>query len=193
MIFNKISEMAINFLKICIITLVIPFMLTSCKSPDGKFKLPGGDARKNPADPAERVKKNLETGKGFQLNEMFQGDKRGGVFDFASSNELWRASLDVIDFMPLSSVNYSGGIIITDWYSSGQNSSDSIKISIRFLTNEIRTDSLDIKVFNRQCINTINCKITESSGMVGKELKRKILKTAILYQEENKNKNKNKK
>ena len=119
---------------------------------------------------------------------MFGGAQKGGVFDFASSNELWRASLDVIDFMPLTSVNYSGGIIITDWYSTDQNSSESIKISIRFLTNEIRTDALDIKVFNRQCTDTINCKIMESSGIVGKELKRKILRTATLYQEENKNK-----
>ena len=73
--------------------------------------------------------------------------KKGGVFDFASSNELWRASLDVIDFMPLASVNYSGGIIITDWYSENQNPNESIKISIRFLTNEIRSDALDIKIF----------------------------------------------
>ena len=177
-----------KFLKLSIIFLIIPFMLNSCKSPDGKFKLPGGDARKSPANPEERVKKNLEEGRGFQLNEVFDGGQKGGVFDFASSNELWRASLDVIDFMPLTSVNYSGGIIITDWYSTDQNSSESIKISIRFLTNEIRTDALDIKVFNRQCVDTINCKIMESSGIVGKELKRKILRTATLYQEENKNK-----
>ena len=65
----------------------------------------------------KRVKKNLEEGKGFRLNDAFKKKKSGGVFDFASSNELWRASLDIIDFMPLSSVNYSGGIIITDWYS----------------------------------------------------------------------------
>ena len=92
--------------------------------------------------------------------------------------------------MPLSSVNYSGGIIVTDWYSTEQNSNESIKISIRFLTNEIRTDSLDIKVFNKKCINTINCKITESEGMICKELKRKILKTATLYKEEEKTKKK---
>ena len=178
-----------KFLKLTIIVLIIPFMLSSCKGPDGKLKLPGGDARKSPANPEDRVAKNLKEGRGFQLNEMFEGGKnRGGAFDFASSNELWRASLDVIDFMPLSSVNYSGGIIITDWYSSDTNSGESIKISIRFLTNEIRTDALDIKVFNRKCIDTINCKIIESSGMVGKELKRKILKTATLYKEENKNK-----
>ena len=177
----------IKLFKIFLIILLIPFILTACKTPDGKYKLPGGDARKFPADPKKRVQQNIEQGKSLQVNKIFGGQK-GGVFDFASSNELWRASLDVIDFMPLSSVNYSGGIIITDWYSSEQNSSDSIKISIRFLTNEIRADALNIKVFNRQCLDTINCKITESSGMVGKELKKKILKTAALYKEENKNK-----
>lgn len=178
----------IKLLKIFIFILIIPFILTSCKTPDGKYKLPGGDARKFPADPKKRVQQNIEQGKSLQVNKLFE--QKGGVFDFASSNELWRASLDVIDFMPLSSVNYSGGIIITDWYSTEQKSNESIKISIRFLTNEIRSDSLDIKVFNKKCINTINCKITESEGMIGKELKRKILKTATLYKEEEKNKKK---
>ena len=190
MIIKKVSKITIKFFKISILALVIPLMLSSCKTPDGKFKLPGGDARKNPADPAKRVEQNLKEGRGFQLNDAFGGSKRGGVFDFASSNELWRASLDVIDFMPLSSVNYSGGIIITDWYSTDQNLNESIKISIRFLTNEIRTDSLDIKVFNKICNNTLNCKITESDGVISKELKRKILKTATLYKEEKKNKKK---
>ena len=178
----------IKLFKVFLIVLLIPFILTACKTPDGKYKLPGGDARKFPADPKKRVQQNIEQGKSFQVNKFLIGGQKGSIFDFASSNELWRASLDVIDFMPLSSVNYSGGIIITDWYSSEQNSSDSIKISIRFLTNEIRADALNIKVFNRQCLDTINCKITESSGMVGKELKKKILKTAALYKEENKNK-----
>ena len=73
-----------------------------------------------------------------------------GDFEFASSNELWRASLDVIDFMPLASANYSGGILITDWYSE-KNPNESIKITIRFLTNEIRSDALDIKIFNKKC------------------------------------------
>ena len=57
---------------------------------------------------------------------------------------LWRGALETIDFMPLSSADPVGGIIITDWYSTDQNSMESIKISIRFLTNEIRTDALDI-------------------------------------------------
>ena len=184
MLASKVFKIINKFTKLTFFFLIIPIILISCKGPDGKFKLPGGDARKFPADPAKRVEQNLKEGKGFQLNEMLDGKQRGGVFEFASANELWRASLDVIDFMPLSSVNYSGGIIITDWYSSDQNSSESIKISIRFLTNEIRTDALDIKVFNKICNDQINCKITESKGVISKELKRKILKTATLYKEE---------
>ena len=88
-------------------------MLVLFSGCNGKF--PGADARKFPDDPALRVKKNLEEGRGFKMNDVFSNKQRGGTFDFANSNELWRASLDVIDFMPLSSVNYSGGIIITDW------------------------------------------------------------------------------
>ena len=94
---------------------------------------------------------------------MFGGNKSTN-YEFSTSNPLWRATFDVIDFMPLSSVNYSGGIIITDWYSSEQNLNESIKISIRFLTNEIRSDALDIKIFTRKCLeNLMNCKIIETA------------------------------
>ena len=161
------------------ILFVLSTFLSACKSPDGKFKLPGGDARKFPADPKKRVEQNLKDGRGFKLSEM---TNRGGVFDFASSNELWRASLDTIDFMPLSSVNYSGGIIITDWYSDNSNANESIKISIRFLTNEIRSDALSIKVFNRKCNdNLLNCNFTEVEGSLVTELKKEILKRATKY------------
>ena len=101
-------------LKIIFIVFICSTFLNSC---GGKF--PGADARKYDPDPKKRVAKNLEEGRGFRLNETFS-KSRGGVFEFASSNELWRASLDTIDFMPLASVNYSGGIIITDWYSTEQ-------------------------------------------------------------------------
>ena len=170
--------------------LVLSLFVFSCKGPDGKFKLPGSDARKFPADPELRVKKNLEEGRGFQLNKMLDGPK-GGVFDFASSNELWRASLDTIDFMPLLSVNYSGGIIVTDWYSSEESlSSESVKISIRFLTNEVRADALDIKVFNRKCNNVSNCIISQVNDELAPELKKQILKKATLYKQEAKEKDK---
>lgn len=176
-----------KLMKLLIIIILIPFFVTSCKK-DGKI-FPGGDARENPPDPRKRVEKNIREGRGFR---MFDPDKkRGGTFDFASSNELWRASLDTIDFMPLASANYSGGIIITDWYSDGSNQNESLKISIRFLTNEIRSDALDVKVFYKKCAQSINCKITETSGNIVSELKKKILKKAAIYSKENQKKSKN--
>ena len=152
---------SIKTIKILAFLTIIPLLLNACNG------IPGADARKYPKDPKKRVEQNLAEGRGFTLNDTFGNTGKGGTFDFASSNELWRASLDVIDFMPLSSVNYSGGIIITDWYSDGQNINESIKISIRFLTNEIRSDALDIKIFTRKCTNNLmNCKITETNKVL---------------------------
>jgi hypothetical protein len=157
-------------------------------------KLPGGDARKFPDDPKLRVKQNLEEGRGFKLNDMLKSGSKGGVFEFASSNELWRASLDVVDFMPLASVNYSGGIIITDWYTNERIQNESIKITIRFLTNEIRSDALSIKIFTRKCKESlINCKYIQSNKSLVTELKKEILKRATKFQIEDKEKKKKKK
>jgi hypothetical protein len=152
--------LSIKLLKITFILILSSIFLNSC---GGKF--PGADARKYPEDPAKRVAKNLEEGKGFRVMD-----------------------LDTIDFMPLTSVNYSGGIIITDWYATDQASNESIKISIRFLTNEIRADSLDIKVFNKKCLAQYNCVISEKTGNIITELNGKILKIASIYKEENKKK-----
>ena len=172
--------------KIFSFLLIFGVLLSGC---NGKF--PGADARKFPDDPKLRVKKNLDEGRGFKIGNLLEDSKRGGVFEFASSNELWKASLDVLDFIPLTSVNYSGGIIISDWYSTEQSSNESIKISIRFLTNEIRSDALDIKVFNKKCNKTfVECKIVSKSGSIVDELKREILKKATIYKKENEEKDK---
>ena len=171
-------------LKIVFILIFSSILLNSC---GGKF--PGADARKYPEDPKKRVAKNIEEGRSFRVMDIGKGSK-SGVFEFASSNELWRASLDIIDFMPLTSVNYGGGIIVTDWYSTDKSSNESIKISIRFLSNEIRSDALDIKVFNKKCLTETNCVISEKSGNIIIELKEKILKTAAIYEEEKKDKKK---
>ena len=94
--------------KIIILTLTL-VLLSSCKNGIG------GDARENPPDPKARIQKNIEEGRGFRLTEDLLKGGSGGSFEFASSNELWRATLDIIDFMPLALANYSGGIVVTDW------------------------------------------------------------------------------
>ena len=172
-------------LRVIVFVIIALFMLNSCKTIEN---LPGGDARKNPPDPRERVKKNLEEGRGFRLDNLANSGK-GGDFMFASANELWRASLDVLDFMPLSSVNYGGGIIITEWYSDGHSLDESVKISIRFLTNEVRADALDIKVFYKKCNQVASCKISQKTGSLSAELKKQILSKATIYKKQNKDKN----
>ena len=167
--------------KTVVFFVIASFTLNACNG-----KLPGADARKFPADPKERVEQNMKAGKGFRLSDSINNSRsRGsGNFEFASSNELWRATLDILDFMPLASVNYSGGIIITDWYSDNETPNESIKVSVRFLTNEIRSDAIDIKVFTKSCSNTINCTIFESNKNIIQELRKEILKQATLYKEQ---------
>ena len=139
-------------------------------------------AKDFPPDPRERVKKNIEEGKGFRL---FDGKGSGTTYDFASSNPLWQATLDTLDFMPLVSANYSGGIVITDWYSENDTPNESVKISVRFLTNEIRSDALDIDVFLKKCSqNLTNCSISKNNNDLIADLNLNILKKASRYQRE---------
>ena len=164
--------------------LLIFFLIASCNG-----KVPGADARKIPPNAKDRIKQNIEQGKGFTL--MGSNKKNIGDFDFASSNELWRASLDTLDFMPLALANYSGGIIVTDWYSDGSSDDESVKISVRFLTNEIRADALAVKVFYKKCSMQNNCKVSDRSSNLANELTKKILTKAAFYEKENKIKKKN--
>ena len=166
-----------RLLKILLLLQLI-FSLSSC----GPLAYKKTDARKVSPNPEERVKKNLEEGRGFKIFDTNR--KLSTTYDFASSNELWRATLDTIDFMPLTTANYSGGIIVTDWYSDNQNLNENIKITIRFLTNEIRSDALDLKIFYKNCDSSNKCKIIEKEGNLSKELKKEILKKAVIYQQQ---------
>jgi hypothetical protein len=170
-----------RLLKILLLLQLI-FSLSSC----GPLAYKKTDARKVSPNPEERVKKNLEEGRGFKIFDTNR--KLSTTYDFASSNELWRATLDTIDFMPLTTANYSGGIIVTDWYSDNQNSNENIKITVRFLTNEIRSDALNLKIFYKNCDSSNNCKIIEKKGNLSKELKKEILKKATTYQQQAKDK-----
>ena len=137
-------------------------------------------AKDFPPDPRLRVKKNIEEGRGFRL---FDGKGSGTSYEFASSNPLWQATLDTLDFMPLVSANYSGGIVITDWYSENNTPNESVKISVRFLTNEIRSDALDINVFLKKCSqNLTNCSISKNNNDLVADLNLNILKKASRYQ-----------
>ena len=174
----KLEQIIMQLIKILLLLQLI-ISLNSC----GPLAYKKVDSKKISNDPDERVKKNIEEGKSFRV---FGKKNFGGTttYEFASSNELWRATLDTIDFMPLTTANYSGGIIVTDWYSDNQNLNENIKITIRFLTNEIRSDALDLKIFYRNCDSSNKCKIIEKEGNLSKELKKEILKKATIYQQQ---------
>ena len=149
------------------------------------------DARKVSPNSKERVKKNLEEGKGISLGKLLNEGRGGTSYQFASSNPMWRATLEILDFLPLANVDYSGGIITTDWYNEGTALDESIKITVRFLTNEVRSDGIKIIVHKKRCNLEQSCKITKISSAIEQELQVAILKKAILFEREfNKNKKK---
>ena len=164
-----------------IISFLIIFLLAlpGCKNP---FRYT--DAREVPHDAKERVKKNIEEGRGISFGRAPKG---GGVFDFASSNELWRASIEVLDFVSFTNASYSGGILITDWFSGNTNSQENnqreLKITVRFLSNEIRADGLEVSIHERTCssTNSSSCSIKKIKSNLEGEIKIAILKRATKY------------
>jgi hypothetical protein len=181
---NNLKKISFFFITIFIFNLI-----SSCGM--GNIWDPA-DARKVPANVNERVKKNLEEGKGMSI-EKFRGGGSGNTnYQFASSNPLWRATLEILDFLPLSNVDYSGGIITTDWYNEGTASDESLKITIRFLTNEIRSDGLKIIVHKKRCNLTQICTVKKVTSSLEQELRVAILKKAVVYDRESNDK-KNKK
>ena len=165
--------MYIKLKKLIIVIIALQFVfLSSC----GIYKKT--DARVISSDPDERVKKNMEEGRAFRL--LGKDKKNSGEFDFATSNEMWRATLQTLDFIPLTTADYGGGIIITDWYNDSK-TNESLKISVRFLSNEIRADALDISIFKKKCLTSENCKVSKINNIINSELKIAILKKASLY------------
>jgi len=143
------------------------FFISSC----GLYKK--SDARKVSPNPSERVKANMEKGEGFRIKNL---GKNSGDFQFASSNEMWRATLDILDFAPLGNVDYSGGLIITDWFNEEAEPRNSLKITVRFLTNEIRADGLEVILHKKTCNQNLECSVKKYSSKINNDIKLAILK-----------------
>ena len=166
--------------KFTLLLITAAFFFTSC----GIYKR--SDVKDNPVNVNERVAKNIEEGRGIRFGK---GSSQVGVFDFASSNELWRASIDILDFVPFTNASYSGGIIITDWFSGNskvENEKRELKITVRFLTNEIRSDALDIRIHERICnLDSIYyCNTNKITSNLENEIKLAILKKAAILEKQ---------
>ena len=169
---SKMSVFKLSSLKLNLIIIILAtFMLNSC----GIYK--PVDARKVSANPKDRVEKNIQEGKGYRLFD--KRNQGGGTFSFATSNPLWRASVELLDFTPLSNVDYSGGIIITDWFSDeNADENEYLKITIKFLSNEIRADGLDVIIHKKSCVTQNKCSTIKLDSVLENEIKLAILTKA---------------
>ena len=157
------------------------FILSLFLSGCGIYKR--SDIKDNPYNVQERVQKNIEEGRGIRFGKLGSSGA-SGTFDFASSNEMWRASIEILDFVSFTNASYSGGIIITDWFSRNKDKKE-IKITVRFLSNEIRAEGIEVTIHERICEqNNTNCKITKKKSKLETEIKIAILKKAARIQRE---------
>ena len=175
------------FIKKYLIYLIL-LLLTFSGCSNNIFKR--ADIKDTPVNVNDRVKKNIEEGRGIRFGK---GSSKGGTFDFASSNELWRASMDVLDFVPFSNASYSGGILITEWFdgnSNDKNEKRDLKITVRFLTNEIRSDALDISIHERKCqSNGTSCSVNKIKSELEPQIGLAILKRAAILEKKQFSKN----
>ena len=176
----SILNLTLKKILVLLIGLIFMVFLNSC---GGKLWDPA-DARKVSPNSKERVKKNLEEGKGISFGKMMDGGKGGTNYQFASSNPMWRATLEILDFLPLANVDYSGGIITTDWYNEGTSSNESIKITVRFLTNEIRSDGIRVIVHKKLCNINQECRVSKITSTLEQELQVAILKKAVIFEKD---------
>ena len=180
MFFNKIAQfltLICNRLKLMLKNLFflsfLIIILGSCKNNEKKDGITGNQEKlENPDERARNfADKNPIT--------LFKDSKdKNTNFEFGTSNVLWRASLKTIDFIPLATVDYSGGIIITDWYSEGKLNKEQIKIQIRFVSTELRSESIQVISYKKICETNNECLNIAGNENFNREIKDLIINTA---------------
>jgi hypothetical protein len=158
-----------NFLKFLIV-----FFILSCSKTD-PINTEGEIIDPNPKNRARAI---ADKGGGIfgDINNVKKSSS--STYDFASSNVMWRATLKTLDFLPLSNVDYSGGVIVYDWYSENLSSKEQIKISVRFLNNELRSDSIEIIAHKRICETLDKCVVSKLNNNFSNDVKDNILSAA---------------
>tara|TARA_Y100000817_G_C16821442_1_gene529085 strand:+ start:213 stop:725 length:513 start_codon:yes stop_codon:yes gene_type:complete len=158
------------------------FILSSIISCGGFKKV---DTRKVPISGPERAKKNIAEGRGISIGKAL-GNATGTNYEFSTSNPMWRATLDILDFLPLSTVDYSGGVIISDWYTDNSNKDQALKVTVRFLSNTVQTNSIKVTVHRKKCSVNQTCNVELFKSRIQEELIASILKEAAILEKQQK-------
>jgi hypothetical protein len=141
-------------------------------------------------NPQTKAKEFADKGQGI-FGDINNKKSSGTTFEFSTSNVLWRATLKSLDFLPLANADYSGGIIVYDWYSN-DSSNEQIKITVRFLSNELRSESIQIISHKKTCDQNNKCITEKLNNNLSADIKEKILFAARTMKiEENKSNQKN--
>lgn len=127
-------------------------------------------------DPVKKARAAADA-KGGLFGDIGKNNKTNN-FEFSTSNVLWRATLQSLEFLPLLNADYSGGVVVYDWYSDNLNAKDQIKVTVRFLSNELRSNSLSVIVHKKTCNENNVCSTKKIDGGIADEIKDKILITA---------------
>jgi hypothetical protein len=160
-----------NILKYQYILLLLVAFLGHCAKTDpvtGEKILIETDARKKSRDFVEK--------QGGLFGDIGKSSS-GTNFEFSTSNVLWRATLKNLDFLPVANADYSGGIIVYDWYSNKEDK-HSIKISVRFLSNELKTSSIMVAGHKKICDDLGKCFIEKLNNKFTDEIKESIISSA---------------
>ena len=131
-------------------------------------------------DGFKKARESADKGGGIfgTLGKDVQKQQGQGNISFGNSNVLWRATLKSLDFLPLINADYSGGIIIYDWYSETSNSDEQIKITVKFLSNELRTESVEVSSHKKICDQNQKCFTKKTDSDFNKNIKENILTEA---------------
>ena len=170
-----------NFFKI-IVYFFIFSLLVSC----GKGFFKKVDTRKVPISGPERAKQNVREGRGVGLGNVIGKAKGSTNYEFSTSNPMWRATLDILDFLPLTTVDYSGGVIISDWYTDNSNKNQALKVTVRFLSNTVQSNSIKVTVHRKKCSVNQTCNVELFKSRIQEELIASILKEATILEKKQK-------
>ena len=173
MFLNNFKLIGNSLIKVVSVVIIL-ISLASCTKGEKKNNEIIGKKRV-PINTSERAQQSVDQGGGL-LSGL--GKKQNqNTFDFATSNVMWRAAISSFDSIPLNTVDYSGGIIITDWYSNGSN--ENIKININFVSDELKASSININSFKKICKTSTECNVQKMPSNFNNKIKENIISKAI--------------
>ena len=156
-----------------ILLIILFFFINNCSKSDPVT----GKTEVIEPNPYKRAQQIAEKGGGI-FGDINRVGKSSGNYEFSTSNVLWRATLKNLEFLPLLNADYAGGIIIYDWYSQSNNANEQIKISVQFLSNELRSDSVKIIAHKKICDNFNKCSNASSDQKFAETIKDSIIASA---------------